>query len=244
VDIIRDNWLLFLIGQYPHGPLGGLALTLLLSVAGLFLAFPVSIVLALCRTGPNRFAYRLATAIVYLIRGVPLVLLVFWCYYLVPVLLGHTVSGVTTLICTLVIYEGAYLSEVIRAGIVSLPTGQTEASRALGLGYWRTTVYVILPQAIYNMVPSIISQFVSIIKETSIGYVISVQELTFAANTVNNMLLTRPFEVFVILAITYYVVCFALTAAAKHMEKTVARKRTRSATVTRSISNDPVLESQ
>jgi polar amino acid transport system permease protein len=242
IDILRDNWLLFLIGQYPNGPLGGLALTLILSVLGLALSFPISIALALCRTGSIRWLSVAATVVVYVVRGIPLVLLVFWTYFLVPTLVGHDVSGVTTLLCTLVIYEAAYLSEVIRAGLLALPAGQTEAARAIGLGYWRTTRYVLLPQALYNMVPSIVSQLVSTIKETSIGYVISVQELTFAANAVNNNLLTRPFAVFMILALMYFIVCFLLTQVAHHLERQVTRKRSRKDIVIKRVDKDPILD--
>jgi polar amino acid transport system permease protein len=133
---------------------------------------------------------------------------------------------------------------VVRAGIQALPKGQVEASRALGLGYWKTNLWVIMPQALYNMVPSLISQFVSIIKETSIGYVISVQELTFAANQINSNLLTRPFPVFLILAITYFAVCFVLTQCAQHLERTITRKRSPKMAHPRSMSNDSVLEGQ
>lgn len=225
IDILRDNWLVLLIGQYPNGPIGGLTLTLILSVAGLGLSFPISIALALCRTGSIRWLFGIATVLVYVVRGIPSVMLVFWSYFLVPILIHRNVSGVTTLLSTLVIYEGAYLSEVVRAGLVALPRGQTEAARALGLGYWQTTFSVLLPQALYNMVPSMISQFISTIKETSIGYVISVQELTFTANAVNNNLLTQPFAVFMILALTYFAVCFTLTQVAQWAERRVTRKR-------------------
>src|ERR1700761_6095145 len=205
VQIVHDYGLLLLVGQFPNGPIGGLALTLILSVMGLALSFPLSVAIALCRMSPIRFFYVASTVLVYVVRGIPLVMFVFWGYFLVPILVGHSVSAFTAMICTLVVYESAYLSEVIRAGIDALPKGQVEASRALGLGYWKMHIWVILPQALYNMVPSIISQFVSLIKETSIGYVISVQELTFEANQVNNHLLTRPFPVFLILAIIYFV---------------------------------------
>ena len=105
------------------------------------------------------------------------------------------------MLCTLVIYEGAFLSEVVRAGIVALCPGQMDAARALGHGYLGAMWFVILPQALYNMMPSMLSQFVSTIKETTLGYVINVPELTFAANQINNQLLTKPFQVFFILAI-------------------------------------------
>ncbi|WP_455287788.1 amino acid ABC transporter permease [Cupriavidus necator] len=169
-------------------------------------------------------------------------------YFLVPLLLGHSVTGFTTLLCTLVIYEAAYISEVIRAGIEALPRGQTEAARALGLSHAQTMTKVILPQALYNMIPSIVSQFVSTIKETSLGYVISVQELTFSANQVNTNLLTRPFEVFLILALTYFAVCFCLTQLAHAMERRVTRRRSGKTSgktaPARSIQNDSVLQSQ
>jgi polar amino acid transport system permease protein len=84
---------------------------------------------------------------------------------------------------------------------------------------------VILPQALYNMLPSMLSQFISTIKETTLGYVINVNELTFAANQINNQLLTKPFQVFFILAMTYYVVCFSLTQLAQWLERRIACKR-------------------
>jgi len=84
---------------------------------------------------------------------------------------------------------------------------------------------VILPQALYNMLPSMLSQFVSTIKETTLGYVINVQELTFAANQINNQLLTKPFHVFFILAISYFVVCWSLTQWAQWLERRIASKR-------------------
>ena len=113
----------------------------------------------------------------------------------------------------------------MRAGIVALGRGQMEAARALGHSYLGAMRYVILPQALYNMLPSMLSQFVSTIKETTLGYVINVPELTFAANQINNQLLTKPFQVFFILAIIYYVVCWSLTQAATVLERRIARKR-------------------
>ena len=129
------------------------------------------------------------------------------------------------MVATLVIYQAAYLGEVVRAGIEGLRHGQIEASRALGLSYLQTTFKVVLPQALYNMVPAMVSQFVSTIKETSLGYVISVNELTFAANQVNNTLLTKPFQVFIILAGIYFLLCFSLTQLARHLERRIAGKR-------------------
>lgn len=225
ISILRDNGTLLLIGQYPHGPLGGLAITFLLSVFGLLLAFPLSVGIALARVSPFAWLRRPATVLVYVVRGVPLIMFIFWVYFFVPLLIGRTVSGFTTMLVTLVIYQAAYLAEIVRAGIEGLPSGQTEAARAVGLSYMQTTFKVILPQALYNMVPGMISQFVSTIKETSLGYVISVNELTFAANQINSTLLTKPFQVFLILAAIYFVLCFSLTQVARSLERRITNKR-------------------
>lgn len=225
IDIVRDNWLLLLIGQYPNGPLGGIACTLILSVLGILLAFPLSVGLALARISRWRWLNWPATALIYVARGVPLLMIILWVYFLVPLLIGHNVSGFVTMLVTLVLYEGAYLAEVVRAGIQALPKGQMEAARALGHSHLGAMRLVILPQALFNMLPSMLSQFVSTIKETTLGYVINVPELTFAANQINNQLLTKPFQVFLLLAIIYFVVCWSLTWAATWLERRIETKR-------------------
>ena len=225
VQILQDNWLLLLIGQYPNGPLGGIACTLILSVLGIVLAFPLSVLLALARLSHWRLLNWPATALVFVVRGVPLLMVILWVYFLVPLLIGHNVSGFVTMLVTLVFYEGAYLGEVVRAGIQALPKGQMEAARSLGHSHLGAMRLVILPQALFNMLPSMLSQFVSTIKETTLGYVINVPELTFAANQINNQLLTKPFEVFFILAVIYFAVCWTLTRAAKALEKRIESRR-------------------
>jgi polar amino acid transport system permease protein len=225
IDIIRDNWLLLLIGQYPNGPLGGFAATLILSTLSIALAFPISILIAFARLSKNPLLLWPSTILVYVARGVPLLMLILWVYFMVPLLIGANVPGFVTMLVTLVIYEGAFLSEVVRGGIVALGRGQMETARALGHSYFGAMLYVILPQALYNVMPSILSQFVSAIKETTLGYVINVPELTFAANQINNQLLTKPFQVFFILAIIYFLVCWTLTRLALTLERRIARKR-------------------
>jgi polar amino acid transport system permease protein len=225
LDILENNWLLFLIGQYPHGPIGGLAMTLFMAATALVFCLPFAIALALARLSSYRWLSTPATAIVHTVRGLPLIMFIFWTYFFSPLIIGRAVGGVETLIIALVVYEAAYLSEIIRAGIEGLPKGQFEAAAALGLGYWTTTFKIVLPQALHNMLPSMVSQFVSTIKETSLGYVISAHEMTFAASQVNNVLLTQPFEVYAILALTYFVLCFALTSLARYIERRMSYGR-------------------
>ncbi len=222
--ILKDYWSLLLVGAYPRGPLGGMSMTLLLSVLSLVLAFACSVPLALLHAHGSRRWRRAVAVWVAVIRGVPLVMLIFWVYFLVPLLIGHNISGFATMLCTLVIYESAYLSEIIRGGIEALPSGQQEAGRALGMNYLQCQRWLVLPQALYNTLPSLLNQFVSIIKETSLGYVINLQEFTFAANQVNGQVLTRPFQIFFILAIGYFVVCHSLGLLAKRVERRIQLK--------------------
>lgn len=225
LDILSQYWLTFLIGQYPHGPLGGLAMTVIVAVCSILFSLPIAIGLAVARVSPIR-ALRLASAgLVHFVRGMPLLMLIFWCYFVIPMATGYSVSGFWTLVCALTIYEAAYLSEVIRSGIQAIPAGQIEAARSMGGGYGLTMGSVVLPQALFNVLPGMTSQFISTIKETSLGYVIAVNELTFAANQVNNIVLTQPLQVFAVLASIYFVLCFALTGMLTILETAIRRRR-------------------
>ncbi|NSL24290.1 amino acid ABC transporter permease [Agrobacterium tumefaciens] len=225
ITIVHDNWLLLLIGQYPNGPLGGLANTIILSALAIALAFPVSILMAMARLCKWRLLRWPVTGLVYVTRGVPLLMLILWSYFLVPLWTGADVPSFVIMLTTLVIYQGAFLSEVVRAGIVALGAGQMDAARALGHSYLGAMRFIILPQALYNMIPSMISTFVATIKDTTLGYVINVPDLTFAASQVNNQLLTQPFQVLLILAVVYYAICWSLTYLANAVERRIAKRR-------------------
>ncbi|WP_412556340.1 amino acid ABC transporter permease [Variovorax sp. VRV01] len=251
LHILREYGMLLLVGQYPNGPLGGLAITLVLSVLGLALAFPLGVAIALLRASAFAWLRFPAAAVIYVVRGVPLLMFIFWVYFFVPVLTGRTVSGFTTMVITLVIYQAAYLAEIVRAGIEGLPGGQTEAARAVGLNYRQTMTKVVLPQALYNMVPALVSQFVSTIKETSLGYVISVNEVTFAANQINSSLMTQPFQVYFVLAAIYFCLCFSLTRLARWLERRITRRREGSyraaptaVAATTSVTSPPIVPKQ
>lgn len=231
LDILRENWVYLLIGQYPAGPLGGVAMTLIVAALGLAFSFPLGVALAVAAVSPSRLARVAAAAVITGFRGMPLLLLIFWAYFLLPAITGWTISPFVTLVSALVLYQSAYMAEVVRSGINGVSRGQWEAGAALGFGFIGQVVHFILPQALRAMVPSLISQFVSILKETSLGYVISVNELTSVAHQINASLLTRPFEVFGILALTYFILCFGLASLARLLERrlTVGRRPSRSA---------------
>lgn len=225
IDLIQNYWLTFLIGQYPNGPLGGLAMTVIVAVCCLVMSFPVAVLLAIARVSPWKWLRIVSAGIVHFVRGIPLLMLIFWCYFALPLMTGLRVSGFWTLVAALTIYEAAYLSEVVRSGIEAISKGQREASRSLGGSYALTMRSVVLPQALFNTLPGIASQFVSTIKETSLGYVIAVNELTFAANQINGTVLTQPLQVFTILACIYFMLCLTLTQVLGRIETAIRRKR-------------------
>lgn len=224
-QILREYGLQLLIGGFPQGPLGGLALTLVLAVTGLVCAFPLAVLFGIARTSSLPWIAWPAAVIVHSLRGLPVLMLLFWAYFIVPLVTGQSISGVTTMICALVAYETAFLSEVIKGGILAIPKGEVEASRSLGLGYFQTMRHVVLPQALVNMVPSILNQLISLIKNTSLGYIISVNELTFSAYQINTQLLTKPFQVYFILAMIYFILCYALSTLVGQLEKRIRDNR-------------------
>jgi len=223
-ELIDTYWLYFLVGQFPGGPLGGLALTLVLAAAGLLLALPLGVLLGLARVSPWRWVRWPVTALVFVVRGTPLLMVVFWAYFFLPSVTGVKTGQFATMLIALVIFDAAYLAEIVRAGIQGLPRGQLECARALGLSYPRAMRSVVLPQALRSMLPSLVNQFVSTIKETSLGYIIGLAEVSFIATQINTQVFTKPAEVFGILGLTYFVLCFGLSRLAYALERRLARR--------------------
>lgn len=223
-ELIDTYWQYFLIGQYPGGPLGGLAITLLLASCALILALPVGIILGLARLSPWRLLRWPITGIIYVVRGTPLLMVIFWAYFFLPEITHVKTGQFGTMLIALVAFDGVYLAEIIRAGIQGVPAGQTEAARSLGLPYAQAMRSVILPQAVRHMLPSLVNQFVSTVKETSLGYIIGLAEISFIASQVNNLEFDRPTEIYLVLGLTYFVICFSLSRSAFWLERRLARK--------------------
>ena len=222
---IQEYWLYLLVGAYPKGPLGGFAMTVLITITSMTLAFPCAVIVALCRTSGIKWLTWPTTAFVYTIRGIPLLLLIFWMFFALPVILGFTLSTFVTIVLAITFFQTAYLSEVIRSGIEALPKGQTEAARALGLGYFLTAWKIVLPQALYNVIPGILNNLTAIFKESSLAYVLSLHELTYASVQVMNHEMTKTVEIFCVLAATYFIASFTLTRIARWLELRIERKR-------------------
>jgi polar amino acid transport system permease protein len=227
LDIIQTHWLYLLVGEYPRGPLGGLAMTLIISGLSLVLAFPCAVIVALLRLSRYRVLYWPTTAFVYTIRGMPLLMLIFWIFFASPVILGFNLSAFATITIAIVCFQSAYMSEVIRAGIIALPKGQTEAAKSLGLGYFVTTWKIVLPQALFNVIPGLLNNLTAIFKESSLAYVISLHELTYASLQIINHEMSRPFQVLLVLAGIYFVCCFTLSRTAAYLELRISSKRER-----------------
>ena len=115
------------------------------------------------------------------IRGVPLLMVIFWMYFLLPAIFGKGITETRTVILGLTFFTSAYMSQIVRAGIEGIPKGQMEAAISTGLKHWQAMVYIILPQGLRNMIPSFVNQFVSLIKDTSLAFIVGVSELTHVA---------------------------------------------------------------
>ncbi len=220
-QIIQDYGLLLLMAMGQ---------TLLLALLGLFFGCLLGIIFGLSSVVDNKVSRAIASVYVNLIRGVPMIVLAFFVYFGVPYGF-RTIFGVSMTFTPLIagticlaLNCGAYMSEIIRAGIQSIDPGQMEAARSLGLTYWRSMFRVVLPQAIRNMIPSIVNQFIITLKDTSILSVIGFPELVNKAQNVIAITF-KSFQVWTVVAIMYLVVILALQQVAKALERRLNRGR-------------------
>ena len=218
---ITNSWAYILEGvKYT------IELTIITAVGGLILGTG----LALCRLSTSKILSEFSKLYTNLMRAVPLVLVLFWFFLLMPEVLkvllrlDHPVmiGAEMTAIITFVLFEAAYFAEIMRAGIQSVDIGQMEAGRSLGLPYWKTMRKIILPQAIRTMIPSIINQFIITVKDTSILSVIGFPELVLAAKNVQAGTF-KSFETWTIVGAMYLIVITILSYLAKIVERRVNR---------------------
>ncbi|BCL74969.1 ABC transporter permease [Jeongeupia sp. HS-3] len=213
-SVIRDNLDYLLWGTYPDGPLGGAALTLVLSSIGGAASALLGVAGGVALTMARGWRARLLQALLDVLRAIPVLMLIFWLYFLLPIVFGINAPEIGTVVCALALIGGAYLSHAVHAGIVAVGRGQWLAGLSLGLSEWQTLRLVVLPQALRMMVPSFINQWISLIKDTSLAYIIGVGELTFLATQVNNRAMVYPTEVFLFVALIYLLICGSLELAA------------------------------
>jgi polar amino acid transport system permease protein len=199
-----------LLGAFPAGPLGGVALTIVLSLASALLAAMIGLAGGIALAMTRGIFHLIFTAVVAFFRAIPVLMLIFWTFFLMPILLHVDVPGLATVVCALALIGGAYLSHSVHAGIASIGKGQRDAALSLGLTRWQALREVILPQAVRVMMPSFVNQCVSLIKDTSLAYIVGVPEFTFLANQLNNRLMVYPAPIFLFVGLVYLILCGAL----------------------------------
>lgn len=220
--VIANAKFLILQGLIGIGQFGGG--TLRLAVPAILLGFCIGIILGLARMAQRSWIHYPAAAYIELMRGIPLVMVIFWFWFLVPIFLGRPVPEYWIALTAFVLFEGAYIGEIVRAGIQSVPRGQVDAATASGLNYAQTMIHVILPQAIRNMIPSLVTQFIVLFKDTSLASIIGMMDLTKAAQTVSQREL-KPFEMYIFIAVVYWVFTYSMSRFAQWLEVRMTPER-------------------
>ena len=217
-----------LITTYYNMLLSALGQTVFLTLLSLVFAMIIGLIFALMNVGKNRFFNLIGTIYVDAVRGVPLIVLAYFIYFGIPQGIkgiGFADFRLTALqagVIALSMNCGAYMAEIIRAGIESVDKGQMEAARSLGLPYGKSMRKVVLPQAILTMIPSIINQFIITLKDTSILSVIAFPELTNVGKTMAGNTF-KVLETWAIIAVMYMVVIVSLSKLAKYIERRIKR---------------------
>ena len=211
LSVVTNNWSYLLFGRTADGEIGGLLLTLLMSVSAGLLALVGGVLTAVIAWRFQGWTRRLFFTGAELIRSIPLILVIFWLYFLLPRFLGHDISGVTTVILSIAWFSASSVMHATLSGIEALPFGQVEAGVASGMSHWQVLRHILLPQAIPNLVPSYIGLFVALIKDTSLALVVNVPELTTVANQVNSRTQIYPAEIFLFIGVIYFVICTVLS---------------------------------
>ncbi len=218
-EVTNDNW-------------GGLPLTLILATFGAAFSFPLAILVALGRRSTKLPAVKLLCVLyVELIRGVPLISVLFMASVMFPLFMpaGVNVDKLLRAQIAFILFSGAYLAEVVRGGLQALPKGQAEAADALGLGYWKKTGFIILPQALRLVIPPLVNTFIGFFKDTSLVLIIGLFDLL----TMGKVALSDPpwqsfsTEVYVGLAVVYIAFCFAMSKYSRSLERDLNRSRAR-----------------
>ncbi|WP_027369752.1 amino acid ABC transporter permease [Desulfovermiculus halophilus] len=224
-QVIWDNLDTLLIWRFPHGSenelfwgLGGLAYSILMAVIAISVSFFIGLAAGLGRASSNQLFRLPCMVYIEVIRGNPLIIVIFWVYFFIPIVTGAFFDVFWSATVALTIFTGAYLAEIVRSGVQNIPSGQVEAAYSTGLSYFQTMRRIILPQALKQMIPAIVGQFIAIFKDTSLAFVIGVLELTFVAQGLNNRLMVYPFEIYTTVAFLYFICCYAMSCYARRLE--------------------------
>lgn len=197
--------------------LKGLLVTLEIAVIAILLSFIIGSVVGTLRYTKIPVVSQLLALIVEIIRNLPLLLIIFFTYFALPEA-GLKLEITTAAIVALTIFEAAMISEIVRSGLLSIEKGQIEAARASGLSYVQTLWHIILPQALRRMVPPLVSQFISLLKDTSLAVVISLPELMHNAQIINGQNVNYMIPTLLLVACMYFVVNYSLSLVSRKLE--------------------------
>ncbi len=211
---------------------GGLPLTILLATLSMAMAFPIAMVVALGRRSSLPAIRTVCTVYVELIRGVPLISVLFMASFMFPLFMpqGLSIDVLIRVLVGITLFAAAYMAEVIRGGLQAIPKGQLEAAASLGLSYWQTQRKIVLPQALAMVVPSIMNNFIGLFKDTSLVTIVSLYELTGALTlALNSDANWRPFKIegYLFIAMIYFVFCFSMSRYSIWVEKQVNKGKAR-----------------
>ena len=181
----------------------------------------VGTVLALMRLSGLRWLELPATAYVNGMRSVPLVMVILWFYLLIPFIIGKPIGAEISAVMTFIAFEAAYFSEIMRAGIQSIPRGQVMAGQAVGFSYAQNMQYIVLPQAFRNMLPVLLTQTIILFQDTSLVYAIGAYDLLKGFVTAGRIY-GRPEEAYLLAAVVYFIICYALSSWVRRLQAKVA----------------------
>ncbi|WP_301048854.1 amino acid ABC transporter permease [Lactobacillus intestinalis] len=201
-----------------HFLLRGLWVTIYVSLISIVLSFILGLFLGLIRYMKIKYVSAIVGFIVDIIRNLPLLLIIFFTYFGLPQM-GIVTNPTTASIIALVIFEGAMLCEIVRSGIIAVPDGQMEGARSNGMTFGQAMYHVVVPQALHNMIPALLSQFVSLVKDTSLATIIVLPELLYHAQIIYSQNTTYLIPMYVIIAVMYFIVCFCLSQVANYLSK-------------------------
>jgi len=218
--VIGDNFG-FLIVQGFIGVGAFAGGTLRLAIPAILLGFILGTLIGLARLARSRWIHVPAAVYVEFFRGVPLVMVIFWFWFMIPTIVGKSLPEYSVALTAFVVFEAAYLAEIVRSGIQSVARGQGEAAIATGLTRNQTMRLVILPQALRNMIPALVTQFIVLLKDTSLASIIGYVDLTKAAQIVNNREI-RPFELYLFIAFVYWLCSYSMSRYAHRLESRLA----------------------
>lgn len=218
---LNIDWSFFTWDLFSNFVLKGLYFSLFLTVVATLGGIALGTVLALMRLSGKKWLDLPATIYVNGMRSIPLVMVILWFFLLVPMMIGRPIGAETSAMITFIAFEAAYFSEIMRAGIQSIPRGQVFAGQALGMTYGQNMKLVILPQAFRNMLPVLLTQTIILFQDTSLVYAIGAYDMLKGFEIAGKNF-GRPIEAYLAAAVVYFVICYALSYSVKCLHKRIA----------------------